>query len=172
MKKNILVMLTVAGLLALVVVADRTGTTSGSTGEGPQVMDLQGKDLDLAPYKGKVVLVNFWATWCEPCQEEMPRLIEIQEKYASRGFTILGVAMDDEGRQVIDPYVKKTRFTVNGQPRPLNYPILIGNETVGAAYGLLGMPTSVVISRDGKKVKTFVGLVKPELLMKEIEGQL
>ncbi len=171
MKKNILVMVTVIGLLALVIVADKT-TTAGEGGGSTQIIDLQGKDLDLTPYKGKVVLLNFWATYCEPCQVEMPRLIEIQEKYESRGFTILGVGMDPEGRSLIEPYLQKTRFTVGGTSRAINYPILIGNDTVGDSYQLFGMPTSIVISRDGKKVKTFIGLVKPELLIKEIEGQL
>jgi hypothetical protein len=82
----------------------------------PQVtfVQLQGGDLPLANLKGKVVLVNFWATWCEPCREEIPWLIEFQNKYASRGFTILGVAMDTEGKSVVDPWVHKTEFTVNG----------------------------------------------------------
>ncbi len=76
--------------------------------------ELQGGDLALASLKGKVVLVNFWATWCEPCREEIPWLIEFQDKYASQGFTILGVAMDDEGKKVVEPFVRKTEFPVDG----------------------------------------------------------
>lgn len=75
---------------------------------------LQGGDLALASLKGKIVLVNFWATWCEPCREEIPWLIEFQNKYASQGFTILGVAMDDGGKKVVDPFVQKTEFPVDG----------------------------------------------------------
>ncbi len=78
--------------------------------------ELQSGNLPLASLKGKVVLVNFWATWCEPCREEIPWLIEFQNKYASRGFTILGVAMDTEGKSVVDPFVHKTEFPVDGQP--------------------------------------------------------
>jgi thiol-disulfide isomerase/thioredoxin len=75
---------------------------------------LQGGDLPLTTLKGKVVLVNFWATWCEPCREEIPWLIEFQDRYASQGFTILGVAMDTEGKRVVAPFVEKTEFPVNG----------------------------------------------------------
>lgn len=78
--------------------------------------ELQGGDLPLASLEGKVVLVNFWATWCEPCREEIPWLIEFQDKYANRGFTILGVAMDTEGKSVVGPFVHKTKFPVDGQP--------------------------------------------------------
>jgi thiol-disulfide isomerase/thioredoxin len=77
---------------------------------------LQGGNLPLTSLKGKVVLVNFWATWCEPCREEIPWLIEFQDEYASKGFTILGIAMDTEGRSVVEPFVRKTEFPVDGQP--------------------------------------------------------
>src|SRR5579864_6070047 len=76
--------------------------------------ELQGGDLPLATLKGKVVLVNFWATWCEPCQIEIPWLIEMQQKYAAKGFTVLGIAMDEEGASVVTPWVNKERFDVNG----------------------------------------------------------
>ena len=76
--------------------------------------DLQGKDVTLASLKGKVVVVNFWATWCEPCQIEIPWMIEFQQKYGDKGFTLLGVAMDEEGKSVVDPFVQKTQFDVDG----------------------------------------------------------
>jgi thiol-disulfide isomerase/thioredoxin len=84
----------------------------GNKPAAPEVTfkDLDGKDVTLASLKGKVVVVNFWATWCDPCREEIPWLIEFQQKYADKGFTLLGVAMDEEGKPVVQPFVQTTPF--------------------------------------------------------------
>ncbi|HKV28749.1 MAG TPA: TlpA disulfide reductase family protein [Candidatus Acidoferrales bacterium] len=135
--------------------------------------ELQGGDLPLASLKGKVVLVNFWATWCEPCQIEIPWMIGFQQKYASQGFTILGVAMDDSGKKVVDPFVQKTQFDVDGKKLNMSYPIMIGNDDIAEKFGgLIGLPTSVLISRDGKIVKRFIGLVNHDELQSAIEKQI
>ena len=135
--------------------------------------DLDGKDVRLDAYKGKVVLVNFWATWCEPCQIEIPWLIEMQQKYSSKGFTILGVDVDDEGNNAVSAFTAKERFNVNGQKLPMNYPILRGNDAVADKFGgLLGYPTSFLISRDGKVVMKTEGLIDYEKINKAIESQL
>ncbi len=81
-----------------------------------------GVEVSLAQYYDKVVLVSFWATWCGPCRTEIPRLIEFQRKYQERGFTVVGVAMDKGGRAMVEPYVQKERFNVNGQQLAINYP--------------------------------------------------
>jgi thiol-disulfide isomerase/thioredoxin len=135
--------------------------------------DLEGKDLRLADLKGKVVVVNFWATWCEPCQIEIPWMIGFQEKYAAKGFTLLGVAMDDEGKSVVGPYIEKTQFDVDGKKMAMNYPILIGNDDLSSKFGgLIGLPTTVVIGRDGKIHKRFLGLVSHDELEKQIKELL
>ncbi len=135
--------------------------------------DLDGKDVSLAQYKGKVVLVNFWATWCDPCREEIPWLIDMQQKYGPKGFTVLGVAMDEEGKSVVAPFVEKEKFTVNGQPSPMSYPILLGNDAAADKFGgLLGFPTSVLISRDGKQIKRITGIISQDEISKVIESQL
>ena len=134
---------------------------------------LQGGDLPLASLQGKVVLVNFWATWCEPCRIEIPWMIGFQQKYAGQGFTILGVAMDEEGKKVVDPFVHTTQFDVDGNKSLMIYPIMLGNEDVAEKFGgLIGLPTSVLISRDGKIVKRFIGLVNHDQLQSEIEKQI
>jgi cytochrome c biogenesis protein CcmG/thiol:disulfide interchange protein DsbE len=119
------------------------------------------------------VLVNFWATWCGPCKIEIPWMIEFQKKYSSRGFTILGVSMDEEGKKVINPFLEKERFDVDGQKEAMNYPILVGNDSIADKFGsLVGLPTSMLFTRDGKKVKTIVGLVNHDDIAKAIEGLL
>jgi cytochrome c-type biogenesis protein len=134
---------------------------------------LDGNEVPLSQYKGKVVLVNFWATWCGPCQIEIPELIEIQEKYAAKGFTILGVDVDDEASKVVASYVEKERFDVNGAKSQMNYPILRGDDAVADKFGgLLGYPTSFLISRDGKIVKKVQGPILYNELTKAIEAQL
>lgn len=193
MKKTSFLVIAVALLVALTLVVQRTrriaaaprpagsknvpaaASNAAAAEDAPNftVKDLQGADASLAQYRGKVVLLNFWATWCEPCRVDIPWLIEFQNKYGARGFTVLGMAMDEGGKKDVDPFVRDERFDVDGQKLAMNYPILIGNDDVGDKFGgLLGLPTSVLISRDGKKIKTFIGLVDHEKFVKAIEEQL
>jgi cytochrome c-type biogenesis protein len=135
--------------------------------------NLQGADVPLAGLKGKVVLLNFWATWCEPCRSEIPVLISLQDKYSSQGFTLLGASMDEDGKKAIDPFVQSTQFNVSGKPRTMDYPIVLGTDAITDQFGgLLGMPTSYLISRDGKIVKRYIGVVNEAEITKDIESQL
>jgi thiol-disulfide isomerase/thioredoxin len=149
--------------------------SSGTLENEPDVTfkDLQGNNVSLASYKGKVVLLNFWATWCEPCRVEIPWMIEFQQKYSPKGFTMLGVAMDDEGTKVVDPFVQKTQFNVDGHSLTMDYPIVLGSDDIASKLGgLIGLPTSVIISRDGKIVKRYIGLVDHAAIDKEIQSLL
>ncbi len=149
------------------------GTGAGTPAPDLTLKDLNGKDVSLAQLKGKVVLVNFWATWCEPCRVEIPWLIEMQQKYGAQGFTVLGVAMDDEGKSVVAPFVEKERFEVNGAKSQMNYPIVLGNDAAADKFGgLLGYPTSVLISRDGKQIKRITGIISKDEISQTIESQL
>jgi cytochrome c biogenesis protein CcmG/thiol:disulfide interchange protein DsbE len=135
--------------------------------------DLQGKDVSLAGLKGKVVVVNFWATWCEPCRVEIPWMIAYQQKYADKGFTMLGVAMDEDGKSAVDPFVQSTHFDVGGQQVTMNYPIVLGNDDIADKFGgMLGLPTSIVVSREGKIVKRYIGLVNETDLDNQIKALL
>jgi len=137
------------------------------------LMDIEGKDISLSQYKGKVVLVNFWATWCDPCRVEIPWLIEMQQKYSAKGFTVLGIAMDEEGAKVVTPFVNKERFDVNGAQSQMNYPIVIGDDAAADKFGgLLGYPTSVLVNRDGKIIKRVTGIISADEIAKTIESQL
>jgi len=135
--------------------------------------NLAGGDTSLASLKGKVVLVNFWATWCEPCRGEIPLLIGLQDKYASKGFTMLGASMDEDGAKAVDPFIHDNRFNVGGKQEQMDYPIVLGSDEITDKFGgLLGMPTSYLISRDGKIVKKYIGVVNEAQITKDIESQL
>jgi len=131
--------------------------------------DLQGAKLPLNSLKGKVVLVNFWATWCDPCFAEIPTLITLQQKYGSKNFALLGVAMDEDGRSVVAPFVQARKFDVQGQQLTMNYPIVLGNDDITTKFGgLLGYPTTFVITPDGKIDRRIVGALNLGDMEKEI----
>lgn len=134
--------------------------------------NLQGQDVSLASYKGKVVLVNMWGTWCEPCQAEIPTLIKMQQDYSGKGFTILGVATNDDLDRVI-PFVHTRKFDVGGQELTMNYPIVMGSDDISTAFGgLLGMPTSFLIDRNGDIVKRYIGSLNPTQINDDVKAQL
>jgi cytochrome c-type biogenesis protein len=134
--------------------------------------DIQGNSVQLASFKGKVVLVNFWGTWCAPCREEIPLLIGMQQKYADKGFTLVGVATNDELSDV-NPFVHNTQFIVDGQQKTMNYPIMMGTDEISSQFGgLIGMPTSVLITRDGKIAKKYIGILSADQVVKDVESAL
>jgi len=113
--------------------------------------DSNGTTVHLSDYKGKVVLLNFWATWCGPCKVEIPWFIEFEQTYKDRGFAVLGVSMDDDGWDAVKPYL---------QQRKVNYRVVLGNDQVAQNYGGIdSLPTTFVIDRDGRIASTHVGLV-------------
>ena len=122
--------------------------------------DLDGKDVSLSSYKGKVVLLNFWATWCGPCKAEIPGFVELQEKYKDK-LTIVGFSVDDEAD-------KARTFATEYK---MNYPILLGlgREDVQDAYGpIWGIPASFIISKDGKVCRKHLGIAPKNVFEKEI----
>ena len=126
--------------------------------------DSTGQTVRLSDYKGKVVLLNFWATWCGPCKIEIPWFMEFEQKYKDRGFAVLGVAMDDEGWEIVKPYVERLK---------VNYRVMVATEEVDNAYGgVESLPTSYVIDRDGNVVSRHVGLVSRSIYEQEIEDLL
>jgi thiol-disulfide isomerase/thioredoxin len=111
---------------------------------------LDGKTVSLSSLRGKAVLVNFWATWCGPCKIETPWLVELQNQYGAQGLQVVGVAMDDSGKDEIARFAKDMG---------MNYPVLLGKEAVGDAYGgVPALPESFFIGRDGKIVDKIIGL--------------
>ena len=111
---------------------------------------LDGKSMRLSDLRGKAVLLNFWATWCGPCKIEMPWFVEFQNQYGAQGLQIVGVAMDDSGKDDIAKFAKDMG---------VNYPVLMGKEAVSDAYGgVPALPESFFIGRDGKIVDRIIGL--------------
>ncbi len=112
--------------------------------------DVDGKVVHLADYKGKVVLLDFWATWCSPCKVEIPWFMEMQRKNKDKGFEVLGIAMDDEGWEAVKPFVADLG---------VNYRIVIGTDTTAEQYGGVdALPTTFLIDRTGKIAAVHVGL--------------
>ncbi len=166
-----LILATLIGIAAFVLLANRatripparaakTNVDKPTVSPDFTLKDLEDHDVSLSQFKGKVVLVNFWAAWCLPCRLEIPWLIELQDKYGARGFTVLGVAMDEEGKSVVTPFVQNERFELGKERRNMNYPVLIGNDATTQKFGgLIGFPTSILISADGRIVRRFDGLL-------------
>jgi peroxiredoxin len=127
---------------------------------------VEGKKVSLSDYKGKAVLINFWATWCAPCKIEMPWLVALRKQYASQGFEILGVSEDDADT----PRTKLAKF---GQEEGLNYPLLVGDDAVSRKYGGVEfLPTSYFVGRDGKIVAETAGLVSKDEVESSIKKAL
>jgi thiol-disulfide isomerase/thioredoxin len=125
--------------------------------------DLQNKPVDLAALRGRVVLLNFWATWCAPCLIEMPRFSQWQEKYSGQGLAVLGVSMDDDSATV-QALLRK---------RKVNYPIVMGDEKLGLAYGgVLGLPITYLIDRRGVIRARFQGETNLDAIEKRLRQML
>ena len=123
------------------------------------------KDVKLSDYKGKVILLDFWATWCGPCKVEIPWFLEFQQKYGKAGLQVIGISVDDP-LDKLEPFVKEMKMT---------YPVLqgLGKDNVQDAYGpMVGLPVTVMISRDGKICSKHVGLGKKETFESEIKALL
>ncbi|MGA3046387.1 MAG: TlpA family protein disulfide reductase [Terracidiphilus sp.] len=122
--------------------------------------DLSGKRVSLASYKGKAVLINFWATWCAPCKIETPWIVELRNQYASQGFEVLGISADDLNRDDPKELAKdKTEIAQSAQKLHIDYPVLIDGGSLDKPYGGLDeLPTSFFVNRDGTVVAAQIGL--------------
>jgi peroxiredoxin len=163
LKRDPVVIIVVAMVVALMLVFGFKMTRRGSQGSefagtpaknglAPDfaLQSIDGKTVRLSDLRGKPVVLNFWATWCAPCKIEMPWFVELQKKYESAGVQFLGVAMDDASTKDIAEFA---------QSMNVNYPILIGKEAVGDAYGgVQFLPETFYIGRDGKIVDKAFGL--------------
>ena len=177
-KRWVIAAVAAAGLAAVAIRGlGGASSTPGSGGAGAcdpnakpanlnfTLKDINGHDVTLSSYKGKVILLNFWATWCGPCKVEIPWFIEFQQKYQNRGFTVVGISADDP-IESLTPFIREYR---------MNYPVLqgLGHEDVQEALGpVWGLPTTLLISRDGKICQKHMGLAPKAEFEKAILGLL
>jgi len=129
-----------------------------------ELKDVNGKTIRLSDYRGQVVLLNFWATWCGPCKIEIPWFVEFQRTFKDRGFTVIGVSVDEDGWEAVRPFLAA---------RQVNYPVVIATPEVETKYGgVEALPMSFLIDRDGRIASTHVGLVTKKTYEDEIRQLL
>lgn len=125
--------------------------------------DLNGKTFKMSSLKGKVVVVNFWAVWCTPCTEEVPKFVGLQQRYQGQGLQVIGISIDDSDHDLRNFY---RRFG-------MNYPVVAGTKKVAEEYGgILGLPTTFIIDRDGRIQKKLTGATDFSALEQEVAAQL
>jgi len=157
--------------------SSQSGTPGGGTAQAPasrgevgsqapefQLPDLSGATVASSHFKGKVVILDFWATWCPPCKEEIPHLVRLQSKYRDQGLEIVGLSLDAGGAKDVKPFADE---------HDVNYTMLIANEETAKAYGNINaIPTTFVLDRDGKIVQRFIGYTAPEVFEQTIKQLL
>ena len=187
-KNHLVALLLFVGFIGYVIVAGTSGSCSvcsaitnslglpgpstagvssaGSRIDAPswELPDLDGKLVSNEDFSGKIVLIDFWATWCPPCREMIPGLIEIQEEYGADKLAIVGISLDSNGAVAVKPFASK---------RGINYTLLIGNEAITREFGgIQAIPTSFLIDQRGKIVSKHVGFVSKKQLRSEIDALL
>ncbi len=175
MRKNQIALLAVAILVAVAGVyllnrywvapaAAKHEPSSASHPSAPDftVIDFSGNQVNLSGLRGKVVLLDFWATWCGPCRMEIPSFVQFADRYRGQGLSALGIVTHDSPRNVPGFY---RQFR-------MNYPVAMGNEQLESLYGVYGLPTTVLIGRDGRIYAKMVGAVQPAYLEREIQKLL
>jgi peroxiredoxin len=125
-----------------------------------RLKDASGADIWLSDYKGKVVLLNFWATWCPPCKAEIPWFEDFQRAYGSKGLVVIGISMDEDGWKAVRPYMEATK---------INYRVAIGDDMLAQKFGgVESLPETLLIDRDGKIAARHVGIVSKSEYESEI----
>jgi len=160
MKKNKIIA-SAAALMVVVFAVFMVGTSTVSAQAAPDftLIDMEGKEVSLSDYKGKVILLDFWATWCGPCRKEIPSFIKLQNDY-KEDVVVLGISLDQNGPKAVIPFAKKMG---------INYPVVYGNGQVVQAYGgVRSIPTTFVIDKEFNIQRKYVGLTDHSVFEKDI----
>jgi peroxiredoxin len=166
-KRKVAIFIAVAGLVLAFYLSSHRRAARNRPADSPvpaiTLTDLSGQTINPVSYRGKVLLINFWAAWCTPCREEIPQFVALQEKYGSRGFQAVGISMDDpEG-------TLRTFCREYG----VNYPIVMGDQRIAEAFGgVLGLPTTFLVGRDGRIHAKQVGATDFPKLEQEVTALL
>jgi|KBSMisStaDraftv2_1062788.scaffolds.fasta_scaffold1391131_2 peroxiredoxin len=140
------------------------GGAVGTTAPAFALPDLEGREVKDTELRGKVVILDFWATWCGPCRMEVPHFVRLQSKYRDQGLQIVGLSMDAGGARDVRPFVDE---------HDINYTMLIATDKTAQDFGgVLGIPTTFVIDRKGTIVKKFIGYTAPEVFEAAIQPLL
>lgn len=144
--------------------ADTNQMETAKLAPGWELTDLDGKLVHSTDFKDEAVVLDFWATWCPPCRAEIPGFIALQEKYAARGLTVIGVSVDEAGLKTVKAFAQK-----NG----INYPVVLTDNKIVEAYGGIdGLPTTFIIDRSGHIVKQHLGFTEQSEIENEIKPLL
>lgn len=157
---------TIIGLFCLQTtpVLAQGASATGTRAHDWQLTDLDGKTVKSSDFRGKVVILDFWATWCLPCRVEIPHFVELQKQYGDKGLVVIGVSLDEQEPKVVKKFVKQFG---------MNYPVVVGNEKIAEAYGGIdGIPTAFVIDRQGRIVRGYIGYNDKAAFEKEIQSLL
>jgi peroxiredoxin len=167
MKRIVLgiVLLVVGAVSSATVFADVIAPENRKPAPRFKLPRMTGGNVQLSDYKGKVVLLNFWATWCVPCRTEIPWFAEFQEKYRDAGLEVVGVSVDDKGWKVVKPFVADTSHGIT-------YTVLLDTVDLTVLYKLATMPKTVIVDRDGKVAAIHNGLVEKESFENELKAVL
>jgi len=157
----------IISIITIIALAGLCGCSQGNAATKAAeftLLDINGRSVSLSDFKGKVIILDFWATWCPPCKAEIPHFIELYYKYKSKGLEIIGIGLDTGGAKVLKEFANANGVT---------YPILVGNNNVTNAYGgVRGIPTTFVIDREGNIIKKLVGYQTKEVFEELIQDLL
>lgn len=161
---KLIVLLSIFGIAILLGCGKTSEKKNPNPGFDFDLPDLNGKILSLEDFRGKVLIINFWATWCPPCEEEIPKLNQLHKRYKNEGLVVIGIALDKDSLNLVEPFIRKKR---------VGYPILVGNEQLlRSLKDFSGVPTTLIVDQKGNIQKKFDGSFDKDDLEKSLKELL